>query len=65
MGMYFMSQRGIWHRDLKPNNIVVMKDGSIRIIDFGLARMGPHEEIKGTGEAYTLWWRPPELITKM
>ena len=64
LGMYHMSKKGFWHRDLKPENIVLMPDDSVRIIDFGLARIGPHEDMKNTGLVYTLWYRPPELILK-
>lgn len=29
---------GVMHRDLKPQNILVSKDGTLKLADFGLAR---------------------------
>jgi len=62
-GVDHCHSRGVMHRDLKPQNIFVSRDGRLKISDFGLARSFVPPVIRPfTHEVVTLWYRAPEIL---
>ncbi len=47
-GLQHAHERGMVHRDIKPHNLMVTADGTVKILDFGLASLAP-EPISNTG----------------
>ena len=43
-GIAAVHEAGLLHRDIKPDNIMVGDDGRVRVMDFGLARVGRAHE---------------------
>ncbi|CAG9332569.1 unnamed protein product [Blepharisma stoltei] len=52
----------VLHRDLKPQNILIDREGSVRLADFGLARAFGLPIKTYTHEVVTLWYRAPEIL---
>ena len=61
-GVAYCHNRKIIHRDLKPQNILINKEGQLKIADFGLARTFSLTERPYTKEVLSLWYRAPELL---
>ena len=62
-GVVYLHSIHVLHRDLKPSNILIFKDCTLKLGDFGLSReAAPSEAVKVQRETCTLWYRAPELI---
>ncbi|HEY9718543.1 MAG TPA: protein kinase [Trichormus sp.] len=47
-GLSFAHSRNVVHRDVKPDNIFLLKDGTVKITDFGIARTADYEQTQLT-----------------
>ena len=53
----------IVHRDIKPGNMMLMSDGVVKLMDFGIARSGGDRSLTGTGTTLgSLNYMPPEQV---
>ncbi len=50
-GLQHAHDKGIVHRDVKPQNIMVLSDGTIKVADFGIARFARNEQRTITDKA--------------
>ncbi|XP_041353005.1 cyclin-dependent kinase-like 1 [Gigantopelta aegis] len=62
LAVNFCHQHNTIHRDVKPENILVTRQGQVKLCDFGFARVlsGPGDEY--TDYVATRWYRAPELL---
>ncbi len=54
----------VLHRDLKPQNLLINREGILKLADFGLARAFGLPVKTYTHEVVTLWYRAPEILLR-
>ena len=60
--VHHMHAAGVIHRDLKPQNILVRCDGSLKLCDFGLGRIWHAAASLTPDTVVTIWWRAYEVL---
>lgn len=74
-GLCCIHHQGFIHRNIKPDNIFINRNGDIKIGDFGLSRLitvphipytpeDPKDRERSGREARRLWYRAPELLLR-
>eukprot|EP00494_Astrolonche_serrata_P025735 UN25996 len=61
-GIDYCHSKGMFHRDLKPQNILIDNGDTLKIADFGLSREHAIPLPPLTHEVITLWYRAPEIL---
>ena len=58
----YAHEQSIVHRDIKPGNVMLLKDGAVKLVDFGIARIGA-EYVTKTGQLMgSIQYMSPEQV---
>ncbi|NXX51929.1 PAK3 kinase, partial [Tricholaema leucomelas] len=61
-GLAFLHANQVIHRDVKSDNILLGRDGAVKLADFGVCALLSPEQSRRRSTVGTAWWMAPEVV---